>query len=43
LFVTGYAEHVTGGEALLEPGLEMVTKPFTFEALAVKIMEILRA
>jgi PAS domain S-box-containing protein len=41
LFVTGYAEHVTGGETLLEPGMEMVTKPFTFEALAVKIMEIL--
>ena len=34
---------MSGGEALLKPGLEMVTKPFTFEALAVKIMEILRA
>ncbi len=41
LFVTGYAEHVTGGTDFLEPGMEMVTKPFTLDALAFKIREML--
>jgi len=41
LFVTGYAEHVTGGADFLEPGTEMVTKPFTLDALAFKIREML--
>jgi PAS domain S-box-containing protein len=41
LFVTGYSEYVTGGEAFLAPGMEMVTKPFTLDALAFKIREIL--
>ncbi|HEX4179989.1 MAG TPA: PAS domain S-box protein [Caulobacteraceae bacterium] len=41
LFVTGYAEHATGGKGFLEPGMAMVTKPFTLDALALKIREIL--
>jgi PAS domain S-box-containing protein len=43
LFVTGYAEHVTGGEELLEPGTALVTKPFTLDALGFKIREMLAA
>jgi PAS domain S-box-containing protein len=42
LFVTGYAEHATGS-GFLGPGMEMVTKPFTLDALALKIREILAA
>jgi PAS domain S-box-containing protein len=41
LFVTGYAEHTTGNAPLLGPGMEMVTKPFTLDALALKIREML--
>ena len=42
LFVTGYAEHATGREGFLERGMGMVTKPFTLDALALKISEIIR-
>jgi PAS domain S-box-containing protein len=42
LFVTGYAEHATGQTPFLAPGMEMVTKPFTIDALALKIREMLR-
>ena len=41
LFVTGYAEHTTGSAPFLGPGMEMVTKPFTLDALALKIREML--
>lgn len=41
LFVTGYAEHATGAEKFLEPGMEMVTKPFALDALALKIRDML--
>jgi PAS domain S-box-containing protein len=41
LFVTGYAEHATGTERFLEPGMEMVTKPFALDALAQKIRSML--
>jgi CheY-like chemotaxis protein len=41
LFVTGYAEHATGDRRFLEPGMEMVTKPFALDALALKIRDIL--
>jgi PAS domain S-box-containing protein len=43
LFVTGYAESATGASPFLEPGMDMVTKPFTLDALALKIREILPA
>jgi PAS domain S-box-containing protein len=41
LFVTGYAEHATGQQRFLEPGMEMVTKPFALDALALKIREMI--
>lgn len=42
LFVTGYAEHATGHAPFLAPGMEMVTKPFALDALALKIRDMLR-
>jgi PAS domain S-box-containing protein len=41
LFVTGYAEHATGHAPFLESGMEMVTKPFALDALALKIREMI--
>ena len=43
LFVTGYAEHATGTAPFLEPGMEMVTKPFALDALALKIRDVIGA
>lgn len=40
LFVTGYAEHATGSTPFLAAGMEMVTKPFALDALALKIREM---
>jgi len=34
LFITGYAENRIFGEAPLEPGMQVLTKPFTADALA---------
>ena len=42
LFVTGYAEDAAGS-AFLEPGMEIVIKPFTMEALASKIREMIES
>ena len=42
LFVTGYAEHTTGHAPWLGPGMQMATKPFALDALALKIREMLR-
>jgi len=42
LFVTGYAEHATGHAPFLEPGMEMVTKPFALDALALKIRKMIQ-
>jgi PAS domain S-box-containing protein len=42
LFVTGYAEHATGKSPFLGAGMEMVTKPFALDALALKIREMIR-
>ncbi len=41
LFVTGYAEHATRRSEFLAPGMEMVTKPFALESLALKIREMI--
>ena len=41
LFVTGYAEHVRSSENFLDVNMEMVTKPFTLDALAFKIRDML--
>jgi len=37
LFVTGYAEKAAVRQGFLEPGMEMLMKPFALEALAAKI------
>jgi PAS domain S-box-containing protein len=42
LFVTGYAEHATGHAPFLARGMEMVTKPFALDTLALKIRDMLR-
>ena len=41
LFVTGYAENAALGNGHLEPGMALLTKPFTLEALSVKVSEML--
>jgi PAS domain S-box-containing protein len=42
LFITGYAENAAVGNGHLEPGMELLTKPFTIEALSLKVAQILR-
>jgi signal transduction histidine kinase len=37
LFMTGYAENAALASGFLEPGMEMITKPFAMEALATRI------
>ncbi len=42
LFITGYAHGaLEDGGAMLEPGMTMLTKPFTLDALLTKVQEIL--
>jgi PAS domain S-box-containing protein len=43
LFVTGYAEHATRRGDFLLPGMKMVTKPFSLEAIAVTIREMIES
>lgn len=40
LFITGYAESAVMGNGQLEPGMRLVTKPFTIEALIARIEEL---
>ena len=42
LFITGYAENATLANGFLDPGMEMITKPFAVEALASKIRSMIR-
>ena len=42
LFITGFAENAAVGNGNLEPGMELLTKPFTLEALTNKVAEMLR-
>jgi PAS domain S-box-containing protein len=37
LFVSGYAEHATARGAFLDPGMDMLTKPFALDALGAKV------
>jgi len=37
LFMTGYAENAALASGFLDPGMEMITKPFAMEALATRI------
>jgi PAS domain S-box-containing protein len=43
LFITGYAENAAVGNGHLEPGMELLTKPFTIDALSSKVVDILRS
>ena len=43
LFITGYAENAAVGNGHLEPGMELLTKPFTMDALAAKVADMLKA
>jgi len=40
LFITGYAENSVIGNGHLEPGMRVLTKPFTIDALATRIREM---
>lgn len=40
LFVTGYAENAAVGNGHLEPGMEVITKPFVMTDLAAKITQM---
>jgi len=42
LFVTGYAENATLASGFLDPGMEMITKPFAVEALAHRIRNMIQ-
>lgn len=41
LFITGYAENAAVGNGHLEPGMEILTKPFPMATLAKKVREML--
>lgn len=41
LFITGYAENAAVGNGHLEPGMELLTKPFTMDALSLKVADML--
>lgn len=41
LFVTGYAENAAVGNGQLDPGMEVITKPFAMTALISKVAEML--
>ncbi len=42
LFITGYAENATRASGFLDPGMEMITKPFAVEALTTRIRAMLQ-
>ena len=42
LFITGYAEHAAARGGFLEPGMQLITKPFTFDLLTAKVREMIR-
>jgi CheY-like chemotaxis protein len=41
LFVTGYAENAVVGNGHLEPGMEVLTKPFAIAGLAARVRDII--
>jgi CheY-like chemotaxis protein len=43
LFTTGYARNAIVHQGRLDPGVELITKPFTEVSLAAKIEQVLRA
>lgn len=42
LFITGYAENAAVGNGHLEPDMELLTKPFTMQALALKVADMMK-
>ncbi len=40
LFITGYAENAVVGNGHLEPGMQVLTKPFTLDALAMRVRDL---
>nr|WP_207197577.1 ATP-binding protein [Pseudomonas sp. TH06] len=42
LFITGYAEHAAVRGGFLDSGMQMITKPFTFDLLTAKVREMIR-
>ncbi|WP_242122253.1 PAS domain-containing protein [Sphingomonas lacusdianchii] len=42
LFITGYAENAAVGNGHLEAGMELLTKPFTLEALSAKVGSMIK-
>ncbi|WP_420234462.1 response regulator [Pseudomonas sp. ABY48] len=43
LFITGYAEHAAVRGGFLDPGMQMITKPFTFDLLTAKVREMIQS
>ncbi|KII37253.1 histidine kinase [Pseudomonas fluorescens] len=41
LFITGYAEHAAVRGGFLDSGMQMITKPFTFDLLTAKVREMI--
>lgn len=41
LFITGYAENAVIGNGHLDPGMEILTKPFSMDTLAVRIRSLI--
>ncbi|KGE63963.1 MULTISPECIES: ATP-binding protein [Pseudomonas] len=42
LFITGYAEHAAVRGGFLDPGMQLITKPFTFDLLTAKVREMIQ-
>jgi DNA-binding response OmpR family regulator len=41
LFITGYAENAAIGNRILEPGMEVITKPFVMATLGNRIRDLI--
>ena len=41
LFITGYAENAVVGNGHLDPGMQVITKPFDIRALGEKVREMI--
>jgi signal transduction histidine kinase len=41
LFITGYAENAVIGNGYLEPGMQVITKPFALDALACRVRDMI--
>jgi CheY-like chemotaxis protein len=41
LFMTGYAENAAVANGFLEPGMQMITKPFAIDALATRVRDMI--